>query len=111
MENVLIPPMLIQPFIENSIKYAFDEDSDNPEIKLKIVNTGKQLKIEISDNGKGFEPVQKNKKHKSMAIDITKERLKNIFFKKNINFTIENLTTKGGKGTKVTIIIPLIEEF
>lgn len=114
-ENTLIPPMLIQPFIENSIKYAFNKNSKKPYIQIEIIKERKQLKITISDNGGGIKNSIKSSdiNHKSMSINITKKRLKMMFVKKNVIFTIEDLSEKNQKltGTQITIKIPLIQEF
>jgi LytS/YehU family sensor histidine kinase len=70
-----IPTMLLQPFVENIFKHAFDEDSKHPEftIAFKILDKN-ELQIQISDNGKGNS--RTNKAHHSKGIAITKERLK-----------------------------------
>ena len=70
-----IPTMLLQPFVENIFKHAFDEDSKHPEftIAFKILDKN-ELQIQISDNGKGNSRTSKT--HHSKGIAITKERLK-----------------------------------
>ncbi len=70
-----IPTMLLQPFVENIFKHAFDENSLHPEftIAFKILDKN-ELQIQISDNGKGNS--RTNKTHHSKGIAITKERLK-----------------------------------
>lgn len=70
-----IPTMLLQPFVENIFKHAFDENCLNPTFKIEfIILNENQLEIIISDNGKGN--IKNIKTHISKGIAIAKERLK-----------------------------------
>lgn len=74
LEAIFIPPMLIQPFIENAINHGFKNEAKVYELVLKIINEEDQLKFFIEDNGEGFSENKKNGR-KSYSIQITKERL------------------------------------
>lgn len=54
--NVYIPPLSIQPFVENSVKYGMNqfEKMINISIFAEMVFSGETLHIVIEDNGKGF---------------------------------------------------------
>ena len=53
--GALIPPFLIQSFVENSVKYAFNTKSTcTIEISVNKNETSDSLKITIRDNGKGY---------------------------------------------------------
>jgi hypothetical protein len=70
------------------------------------------IQIQISDNGVGRKGAQKTKKiksHKSMAINITKERIEiiNFKYKKQGSIQMEDLDKKKQTGTVVTILLPL----
>ncbi|WP_435263384.1 histidine kinase [Tenacibaculum sp. nBUS_03] len=111
-EEVLIPPMLIQPFIENSIKHGI-KNINKGKITVKFYDIKNHLHCEIIDNGVGVHQSQKNKKtndHASLAIKVTKERIKNLTsnISIKINEVIENDTVKG---TKVWFKIPLKTDF
>ncbi len=71
-----IPPLLLQPFVENAIWHGLNT-SDNPEKNLTIIfDTSECLKIIIEDNGIGRKASStKEKLHKSMGMKITQERL------------------------------------
>lgn len=71
-----IPPLLLQPFVENAIWHGLST-SDNPEKILTIIfDTSECLKIIIEDNGIGRKASSEKKKlHKSMGTNITQERL------------------------------------
>ncbi|MDI5897513.1 sensor histidine kinase [Flavobacterium yafengii] len=69
-----IPTMLLQPFVENIFKHAFDNEYPNPTFKIEFTILDKNLmQILISDNGKGN--TKATKTHVSKGIAIAKERL------------------------------------
>jgi hypothetical protein len=69
-----IPTMLLQPFVENIFKHAFDKEYPNPTFKIEFVLLEKKLlQILISDNGKGN--TINTKTHISRGIAIANERL------------------------------------
>ena len=73
-EHTEIPTMLLQPFVENIFKHAFDEKYPNPAFKIEFTILDKNLlQIVISDNGKGN--TKTTKTHISKGISIAKERL------------------------------------
>jgi len=115
-ENINVPPMLVQPFIENAIEHAFKRLETKGHITLNILKKNDSFLIEIIDNGIGRQNAQElrnhlEKDHKPMATLITKERIKtmNKKLKKEINFEIIDLKDNSGKaaGTKVVFDLPL----
>ena len=113
-EQLFLPPMLLQPFIENAIEHGFRGSSIVGEIKVMFHLIENNLQVEISDNGIGIEKAQNqkdlHKDHKSMAIQITMERLKylNRSKKRKFSFTITDLGDKqtGKTGTRIIFSIP-----
>lgn len=107
--DVMIPSMIIQPFIENSIEHGF-ADIDYPgEIRIDFRQVNKSVQIEIQDNGKGLSlPGSKNNEHISRASQIIKDRiyLLNIKLKTKADFSINN--NKDDKGVLVKINLPLL---
>lgn len=56
LEKVLIPPLMIQTFVENSVKYNLDlEENLFIEVSVKKAKEGEKMEICISDNGCGIE--------------------------------------------------------
>jgi tetratricopeptide (TPR) repeat protein/two-component sensor histidine kinase len=104
-EEIQLPPMLIQPFIENAIKHGVNGIA-NGHIEIVITKENENLIIEIKDNGKGIFENEKDSSHTSLATTITKERLLNINLRKKqkIDFRIQSLKSKG---TQVIFTIPL----
>lgn len=108
-EEIYIPTMLIQPFVENAVKHAFNNIA-NPIIVISFKVDKQFLHCSITDNGIGFKQSQKKSNHKSAALAITKERLFNI--SKYSNFNIEEIKeSESMKGTKVSFKLPLKTDF
>ena len=115
--NLTIPPMLLQPFIENSIKHGIANLNAKGEITLKMVQEDDNLICTITDNGIGREAsaAQKERsvqtKHRSMGMEITQNRLRNIWKKYDEQHEIEiedPVDGEGkGTGTSVKLILPL----
>ncbi|WP_338814593.1 histidine kinase [Bernardetia sp. Wsw4-3y2] len=110
IDALFIPPMLIQPFVENSILHGFDGEKEwHIDIKITELTATKQLQIEIIDNGVGIHTNPK-KKHKSLSGEIAKERLE-ILSKKYKIPTDYQIFSVQGKGTTVCLKLPIIDGF
>ncbi len=114
-EGVLIPPMLAQPFIENSIEHGFKQKLSRGEIKIRFSMQNKLIVFEVEDDGIGREKAQEiefkfKKDHRSMATNITRERLTvlNKKLKQKITLVISDLKNEKNEpsGTKVVFDIP-----
>ncbi len=105
-----IPPMLIQPFVENAIEHAFEGQETNRKIDVKLTYADKKLMCFITDNGIGYKSQQANKKSykKSLSSSITSERLKILSkdFKMEGSISIEDRQKYNEQGTIVTLVIP-----
>lgn len=105
-----VPPMLIQPFVENAIEHAFKDQTDNKRIDIKLAYTNKKLLCTIADNGIGIDSVKKseNKNKSSLATVITAERLAVLSKDYNMegSVTIEDRKKFDEQGTLVTLVIP-----
>ena len=53
----LVPKLLLQPVVENAIKYGADADGQLT-IRAKLQVVDKQLQVEITDKGMGIQPEQ-----------------------------------------------------
>ncbi len=109
-DQMAIPPMLLQPFIENSIIHGFKDEVISPTIYVSITVNNKILECRITDNGVGFLSGAKNKtkSKSSLAIEIVKDRLA-ILSKQNkqvFSVTIRDLKEEGNQGTEVVLKLP-----
>ena len=116
-ENVNIPPMLAQPYIENSIEHGIKHKKSKGNIFIRFLLKNNYLVFEVEDDGVGREKAQEilykqNKNHKSHATSITHDRIKVLNKKLKIKITLRILDLKNDKdvptGTKVVLTIPFI---
>ncbi|MEL6863049.1 MAG: histidine kinase, partial [Bacteroidota bacterium] len=78
--NVEIPPMLIQPIVENSIKHGISPLIEGGKISLHISSVENQLEIVISDTGTGIGNQQKSDLLKQgVGLSNTNERLQKMY--------------------------------
>ena len=114
-ENIFIPPMLAQPFIENSIEHGIKHKDTKGNILIRFNIDQNRILYEVEDDGIGREKATEilmkyDKEHKSLATKITKDRIRvlNKKLKIKISLRIEDLKEKNGKptGTRVIFNIP-----
>ncbi len=110
--KAMVPPMITQPFIENSIEHGQLHTVKGGEIIVEMKEVSGNLQITISDNGVGRKKSAQTKKirtHKSMAIDITRERIEilNKKYKFSGSLTFKDLDGQNEQGTLVVIVLPL----
>jgi len=103
---LLIPPMLIQPFVENAIIHGIGNLSDKGLITLEIDVQENQIVAKIKDNGKGFQDKSNvDSDHQSLSGTIAKERLEILARENKIKTNIE--ISSNEQGTIVLLTLPL----
>lgn len=110
-----IPPMLIQPFVENAIVHGIELKPENGTVKLHFKKEGEILKVIIQDDGLGIKKVseiyeKRKSSHMSFSTNITNERIEKINTEssENISSKTQDVIEKGKVvGTIVELIIPL----
>lgn len=115
LEAILVPPMILQPIIENSFKHGFKNGDNSNTITVNFsIENDEFLYCEISDNGKGIQNNENSKKSSGSGISFTNinERLQ-LINESNSNenlVLISNITDEFNTlvGLKVTLKIPLI---
>ena len=113
-EEVLIPPMLIQPFVENAIRHGILKGEKEGILKVHFNTSEEFLFCKIIDNGPGIFQSQKTKvktDHQSMALTVTTERLTSI--SGNDALQINEVLAEDGtvSGTKIEFKIPLKTDY
>ncbi len=112
-----IPPLLVQPYVENAIWHGLMHKEEGGRIVLDVKTKGENLlQVVITDNGIGRKAAAELKsksatKNKSFGLKMTSERigLINQLYKSDTQVMIEDLTDAKGQavGTKVVIEIPI----
>ncbi len=93
-----LPPLTLQPLVENSIKHGMNPDSEPLHILIQTSETNSGSVIVVTDNGPGFEPKDVFNSHN--ALSNIKQRIEMMC---DGNMTI---TSRKGEGTVVKMIIP-----
>ncbi|MGN6250173.1 MAG: tetratricopeptide repeat-containing sensor histidine kinase [Ginsengibacter sp.] len=109
-ENTLIPPLILQPFVENSIWHGISKKQGAGKILISIKKEGSMINCIVEDNGIGMKEstVSKtendNQSKKSLGMKITKARIDimNKMKKSNAKITESDLEV----GTKIEIKLP-----
>lgn len=113
--NMGLPPLLIQPFVENAILHGLVPKEGAGMIIVDFDVQNSQLICTISDNGIGITKsaaIKENsmKAHKSMALEITKKRLEimEATISKSAQIEIKEMEENNEVvGTKVTLRLPI----
>lgn len=114
-DDIMVPPMLIQPFIENAIWHG-SALRKNITIQISFKQQGNQLICIVEDDGIGIEESLKRKKdithEPSVGIDNIKQRIELLNEKYNLHSTIQiqdkqTLSPANGTGTIVTLHLPI----
>uniref|UniRef100_UPI003216489C histidine kinase n=1 Tax=uncultured Draconibacterium sp. TaxID=1573823 RepID=UPI003216489C len=103
-ETIMVPSMLLQPLVENSIKHGFSNQEDRDlKIEITISIENQNLQFSIVDNGKG---IQQNSKTSGTGLGtkITRERIELLQTKSNIKFEIKHRNP----GVEIKYEIPLL---
>ncbi len=106
--EVLIPSMLIQPFLENAIEHGFADIAYKGLLELTLSVKNKNLIVVVADNGKGFISTEsKTSSHISRAIQITKDRLYLINKEKHTNCSY-SVNSNVPHGVMIELVLPLL---
>ena len=102
-ERALVPSMILQPLIENAIKYAISKLSKNGTITITAHIFGSDLLIDVADNGPGAE-IKNGKLAREHGVGLPniRERLQSLYGK-NFSFVITN---NQPNGLRVSLRIP-----
>ncbi len=109
-KNMLqVPPLLIQPLLENSIKHGFRGTDKNKLIEIIIQKhlTNTIFEVIIKDNGVGFDLTHVSNSNKSMGLGIVKDRIHLIRENCNIKEVSFQIESEIGKGTIIRLFLPL----
>ena len=101
--EALVPSLILQPLIENAIKYAVTPNEDGGTLTISAKVHDKMLILQLSDNGPGLKNGQKSKKGSGgVGLKNTRERLQQFYGDRQA-FT---LAPNDPSGLVVTINIP-----
>jgi LytS/YehU family sensor histidine kinase len=119
-ERVMIPNMVLQPYVENAVKHGVGQLAGEGYITISfhLRDAGRELECCIEDNGRGIIHTQAMKrldaeKHQSYGMAITDKRIRTLNQlsqgPKDISVAVEDLGAAGSpaQGTRVAIRFPV----
>jgi two-component sensor histidine kinase len=115
LSDIMIPPLLIQPLVENSIKHGILPLKKSGIIKLEIFERDNALFILVKDNGVGISHAAKkdNPLHESFGLENIRKRIEQLSVMQNKKITFDMRETVDEKSsqvwTVVTIVIPFTD--
>ena len=107
--NFRLPPLTLQPIVENAVKHGMDPDGKPLHISVRTWHMDSGFKVSVEDNGRGFDP--DNNSEPGIALINIRQRLE-MMCSGNLSITLGecsgNLSITLGEcsGTMVTITIP-----
>lgn len=105
LSYIKIPPMLLQPFVENAIEHGLKSKKEKGNLTVNILENYNKICFEIIDDGIGYKKSTKlNDREHATDVFLNRLKLRNLGEEKSFNIT--PLQTNG-KGTKVTFGLKL----
>lgn len=107
VDNTLVPPLILQPFIENSIWHGLSNKASDGHIDISIKKEDNMLVCTVDDNGVGrtLKPEVDSTGNKSLGIRITKSRIDILNKKKHANGSLKMIDKE--QGVRVEVKLPL----
>lgn len=111
-QNVFVPPMLVQPFVENAIKHGLKRKEEKGLLDIEFRKNQSVIYCIVRDNGIGRKATtdKKDKKHTSLALKIIQERLEVLedVYEEKLSYKIDDLTDEqnNARGTEVMLTLP-----
>lgn len=105
-EDVCLPPMLLQPFVENAIQHGFRGITYKGSITVTVIEKEQSLHINITDNGVGLQPKTKDTRNQSLSTQITLERLEMLSSDTSRQSNLQ-IVANQPSGVKVIMVVPV----
>jgi Histidine kinase len=99
LKSFKLPPMLVQPMVENAIKHGLEPKIEGGELSLTAERRGEHVAIVIADTGLGFQDSKSN----GIGLKNVRERLEKLYGERAM-FSIEENTPCG---TRIVISVPV----
>lgn len=96
--NFRLPPLTLQPIVENAVKHGMDPDCEPLHISIRTRRLETATEIIVEDSGPGFDPSSENRPY--AALTNIRQRLEMMCRGKL------TISARKGGGTVVTVTIP-----
>ena len=110
IDNLNLPPMLIQILVENAIKHGLKSIETEKKLTIKAEEHDNQYVISVEDNGKGYDCRVQSPHSTATGLNVVRQLLAliNSSNKQKMRFDISNIMSDDGNimGCKVTLVVP-----
>jgi len=103
--NTLVPPMLLQPLVENAIRHGIERRVSGGTIRISAARVDDELHIHVVDNGVGLPRNWQIEKSSGLGVRVTRERLEALY--PQCGADCFSISRRKSGGTEVAIRIPL----
>lgn len=112
LEEVKVPPLFLQPYLENSIWHGIMHVDGDKRVELTIKREENSIRCEVTDNGIGIDnskrqPHKQINRRKFFGTQATEDRIKLLHRQSNVVVDISDISNDNSTGTKVTIVFPI----
>jgi len=112
LESIKVPPLFLQPFIENAIWHGIMKKEGDKIIELTVKEDNGSVLCLIADNGVGINSVKQSnkmdKKRKFYGAKATENRIKILYKNENVKIITSDISNGEKTGTEVKISFPLV---
>jgi two-component system, LytTR family, sensor kinase len=101
LSTVLVPQLILQPLVENSIRYARDPQTFKLAVHIRASREGDELLLQVRDQGPGIPDLESGGDFRGIGLSNTEQRLNGLYGSKH------QLILENQNGLTVTIRLPL----
>lgn len=112
--NFRIPPLIIQPLVENAVVHGVENKEDGVMVVVSIRRLEEMLEVSVKDNGMGMTPEQLEEVKGSIMASEESEKnrigLRNVYQRLVLTYGEKhglNMDSRHGEGTLITFTLPL----
>ncbi len=102
LRSAEVPSMVLQPLVENAIKHGPDAMTDRVDITIRAASRNGRIELEVADNGKGCDDVNKAMEHGGIGLRNVRERVR-LLYDDQATFTI---VSPKGQGFYAKLSLP-----
>lgn len=101
LDNIEIPSMLLQPFVENAVKHGVSQNASDGQIVITFIEYANDLVLTVTDNGSGFD-AERTYNGLGLALSANRMALLNSVYKEN-RFILA--IQSNSNGTKISLTL------
>ncbi len=106
-EKIEIPPLFIQPHVENAIIHGLSKLGQDGELRIRFYLKYENLIVMVEDNGEGFQSGIIESNGLGQGWKLTKQRVQLLREQWGKNISVEMMKVEGKSGMRVKFVIPV----